>query len=253
MSTALDPLSGELGQGAGFVVALDRFTGPLDLLLHLVREEQIDIAEIPVAHIADQFLRIIHSLGLNQAADYLEMAGRLIRLKAQLLLPRRSDDDEWEDPRAELVRRLLEYQQIKEIALQFSRLAERRALRCARGYLPPPADAPPPLPLQIDLLDLLIAVERVITNIPSPVMHSVVTRPLDVEGAVLRLEELLATHEQFDWREALGPTPTIVVLLSTLLAILELSRRGICRVRQDLPFAPLVIARELAESAVTTA
>ncbi|MEP6591050.1 MAG: ScpA family protein [Gemmatimonadota bacterium] len=253
MSPTLDLPSGELGQGTGFVVALDGFTGPLDLLLHLVREEQIDIADIPVARIADQFLRIIHSLGLNQAADYLEMAGRLIRLKAQLLLPRRTDDEEWIDPRAELVRRLLEYQQIKEIALQFSRLAERRALRCARGYLPPPAAALPPLPLIIDLLDLLVAVERVVTNIPFPVLHSVVTRPLDVESAVLRIEALLADHEQFDWREALGPQPTIVVLLSTLLAILELARRGLCRVRQDLPFAPLVIAREHAESAVATA
>ena len=253
MRTTLDPLSGELGQGAGFVVALDGFTGPLDLLLHLVREEQIDLADIPVARIADQFLRIVHSLGLNQAADYLEMAGRLIRLKAQLLLPRRSEDDEWEDPRAELVRRLLEYQQIKEIALQFSRLAERRALRCARGYLPPPGDAPPPLPLILDVLDLLVAVDRVVTNIPSPVLHSVVARPLDIEGAVVRIEALLAEHDQFDWRQALGPHPTIVVLLSTLLAILELARRGICRVRQDLPFAPLVIARELAEPAVATA
>ncbi|MES2123748.1 MAG: ScpA family protein [Gemmatimonadota bacterium] len=253
MTTPIESSAGELGQGAGFVVALDGFTGPLDLLLHLVREEQIDISDIPVARIADQFLRIIHSLGLNQAADYLEMAGRLIRLKAQLLLPRRSDDEEWIDPRAELVRRLLEYQQIKEIALQFSRLAERRALRCARGYLPPPSAAPPPLPLTIDILDLLLAVERVVTNIPSPVLHSVVTRPLDVESAVLRIEALLADRDWFDWREALGPQPTIVVLLSTLLAILELARRGVCRVRQDLPFAPLVIARELAESAVTTA
>ena len=253
MSTTLDPLSADLGQGAEFVVALDGFTGPLDLLLHLVREEQIDIAEIPLARIADQFLRIIHSLGLNQAADYLEMAGRLIRLKAQLLLPRRTDDDEWEDPRAELVRRLLEYQQIKEIALQFSRLAQRRALRCARGFLPPPADAPPPLPLIIDLLELLVAVERVVTNIPSPVLHSVVTRPLDVESALARIEALLTEHDQFDWRVALGPKPTIVVLLSTLLAILELARRGVCRVRQDLPFATLVIARELAEPAVATA
>lgn len=253
MSSPLDPQAGELGQGAGFVVALDGFTGPLDLLLHLVREEQIDIADIPVARIADQFLKAIHALGLNQAADYLEMAGRLIRLKAQLLLPRRTDDEGWEDPRAELVRRLLEYQQIKEIALQLARLAERRAQRFARGYLPPPAEAPPPLPLTLDLVELLTAVERVINNIPSPVLHSVVVRPLDVESAVVRIESLLAAHDTFDWREALGPQPTIVVVLSTLLALLELARRGVLRVRQDLPFAPLMVARELAEPAVATA
>lgn len=253
MTDALQPLGAGSPPELGFVVDLEGFSGPLDLLLHLVREEQIDIADIPVARIADQFLKAIHALGLNQAADYLEMAGRLIRLKAQLLLPRHGEDEGWEDPRAELVRRLLEYQQIKEIALWMARQAERRAQRFARGFLPPPPPAPAPLPITVDLLDLLTAVERVVTNIPSPVLHSVVARPLDVESAVVRIEALLAMHEEFDWREAFGPAPTIVEVLSTLLAILELAKRGVVRVRQDIPFAPLVVARELAEPAVATA
>ncbi len=235
--------------GGGFVVALDGFTGPLDLLLHLVREQQIDIADIPVARIADQFLAAIHALGLNQAADYLEMAGRLIRLKIQLLLPRPGEDGDWEDPRAELVRRLLEYQQIKEIARELAGLAERRALRHARGYLPPPPELPP-LQVEIDLLELLVAVERVVAAIPSPVLHRVIARPLDVEGAVRRIEALLAEEVQFDWRMALGHSATIVDVLSVLLALLELARRGLCRVRQEGPFATLVIARELALPAV---
>ncbi len=108
MTLSLGSLADDAAPDTGFVVDLDGFTGPLDLLLHLVREEQIDIADIPVARIADQFLKVIHALGLNQAADYLEMAGRLIRLKAQLLLRRQGDEEGWEDPRAELVRRLRE-------------------------------------------------------------------------------------------------------------------------------------------------
>jgi Uncharacterized conserved protein len=122
-----------LGAGPGFVVQLDAFNGPLDLLLHLLREEQIEIADIPITRIADQFLLAIHELGLNQAADYLDMASRLVRLKAQMLLPRRSEEDGWEDPRAELVRRLLEYQQIREIAVWMGRSAERRAGQYARA------------------------------------------------------------------------------------------------------------------------
>src|SRR6266542_5840420 len=114
--TAPEAPTTALRAGPGFVVQLDAFSGPLDLLLHLLREEQIDIADIPIARIADQFLRAIHELGLNQAADYLEMASRLVRLKVQMLLPRSGKGEEWEDPRAELVRRLLEYQQVKEIA-----------------------------------------------------------------------------------------------------------------------------------------
>jgi segregation and condensation protein A len=120
------PPTAALGAESAFVVELDAFAGPLDLLLHLLREEQIEIADIPIARICDQFLEAIHDLGLNQAADYLEMASRLVRLKVQMLLPRRLDDEGWEDPRAELVRRLLEYQQIREIAGWLGQAAERR-------------------------------------------------------------------------------------------------------------------------------
>ena len=228
---------------AGFVVRLDGFAGPLDLLLHLLREEQVDIADIPVARIAEQFLRAIHQLGLNEAADYLEMAGRLIRLKVQMLLPRSPEDEAWEDPRAELVRRLLEYQQVKEIALWLGRAADRRAEQHGRGWLPPRPELPPP-PLTLDLVDLLTAVECVVAGIPDPVLHRVVPRPLDVEGATLRIRALLEGHGRITWREALGPNPTIVDLLSTLLALLELARRGELLVTQPARFAPLEIARE---------
>jgi segregation and condensation protein A len=251
MTTTLGAPAGDLAETSGFVVALDGFNGPLDLLLHLVREEQIDIADIQVSRIADQFLAAIHALGLNQAADYLEMAGRLIRLKVQLLLPRHGDDEDWVDPRAELVRRLLEYQQIKEIAREFARLAERRALRHARGYLPPPLDLPP-IPIVFDIMELLFAVERVVLAIPSPVLHRVITRPLDVEGAVRRIELLLADQGEFDWRAIFGNKASIVDVLSALLALLELARRGVCRVRQDSPFSSLVVVRELAEPALAT-
>ena len=122
---------------AGFVVELDQFSGPLDLLLHLIREDEVDITDLPIAKIADQFLAVINELGLNQAADYLEMAARLLRIKAQLLLPRRAGDDEWEDPRAELVRRLLEYQQIRELVDWMQQAAARRAEQFGRGFAPP--------------------------------------------------------------------------------------------------------------------
>jgi segregation and condensation protein A len=237
-----------LGAGPGFVVQLDAFSGPLDLLLHLLREEQIEIAEIPIARIADQFLGAIHELGLNQAADYLDMASRLVRLKAQMLLPRGSEEDGWEDPRAELVRRLLEYQQIKEIAIWMGRSAERRAERFARGYLPPPPELPPP-PLTLDLMEMLQAVERVIAGIPTPVLHRVVARPLDVEAATRRIESMLEEREEIGWLEALGDHPTIVDVLSTLLALLELAKRGSLRILQPAPFSPMVIARDPARTA----
>ncbi|HEU5169294.1 MAG TPA: segregation/condensation protein A [Gemmatimonadales bacterium] len=245
MTTVREAPTIALGAEPGFIVQLDSFAGPLDLLLHLLREEQIEIADIPIARICDQFVGAIHQLGLNQAADYLEMASRLVRLKAQLLLPRNLDGEGWEDPRAELVRRLLEYQQIREIAIWMGRAAERRAERFARGYLPPAPELPPP-PLTLDLLELLQAVERVIAAIPSPVLHRVVARPLDVEGAMRRVVWLLENRDEIGWLEALGELPTIADVLSTLLALLELAKRGSVRLLQPAPFAAMVIARDTA-------
>src|SRR5258705_9109235 len=151
--------------GPGFVVELEKFSGPLDLLLHLIHEDEVDITDLPISKIADQFLAVIGDLGLNQAADYLEMAARLLRIKAQMLLPRRLGDDEWEDPRAELVRRLLEYQQIRELVDWLGHAAAVRAERFGRGDAAPPPHAPPP-PLVLDLNDLPAAAARGIALIP---------------------------------------------------------------------------------------
>jgi segregation and condensation protein A len=234
--------------GGGFVVELEKFSGPLDLLLHLIKEDEVDITDLPIAKIADQFLSVIAELGLNQAADYLEMAARLLRIKAQMLLPRRLGDDEWEDPRAELVRRLLEYQQIRELVDWLGHAADARAERFGRGYEAPAPDAPP-APLQIDLNDLLAAAERVIALIPEPMLHRVVPRPLDVEGATARIQALLAEHETFGWSDAVGPQATLVDVLSTFIALLELAKRSSLTLSQSEPFGPMVITRAIPHEA----
>ncbi len=227
----------------GFVIELEQFSGPLDLLLHLIHEDEVDITDLPIAKIADQFLAVINELGLNQAADYLEMAARLLRIKAQLLLPRRLGDDEWEDPRAELVRRLLEYQQIRELVDWLGEAAARRAEQFGRGFRPePPAAAP--APLVIELNDLLAAAERVIALIPEPELHRVVPRPLDVEGATAKIEALLADRESLEWLDVVGPRPSIVDTLSAFIALLELARRSALRLDQRAPFGPIKIRRE---------
>ncbi len=185
---------------------------------------------------------MINELGLNQAADYLEMAAHLLRIKAQMLLPRHLGDDEWEDPRAELVRRVLEYQQIRELVDWLGHAAELRAERFGRGYEAPPADAPP-APLQIDLNALLAAAERVIALIPEPMLHRVVPRPLDVEGATARIQALLAERDTFGWSDAIGPQATLVDVLSTFIALLELAKRSSLTLSQPEPFGPMVIKR----------
>jgi segregation and condensation protein A len=225
-----------------FVVQLAEFSGPLDLLLTLIREQEIDITDIPIAQIADQFVAAIHQLGLNQAADYLDMAARLLRIKLQMLLPRRLEDDEWEDPRAELVRRLLEYEQIREIVGWLMDRATLRADRFARAWAP---EAPerPAAPLVLDLPSLLRAVEDVLRGMPQAVLHRVVPRPLDVEGATRRIEALLVDRGRFDLREAFGEAPTVADVISTLLALLELARLGRLHLVQQTPFSPVDVNR----------
>ena len=234
--------AGEPAREGGFVVNLERYSGPLDLLLALIRREEIDIWDIPIARIADQFLQVIHVLGLDEAAEYLEMAARLLRIKAQMLLPRRGDEEPWEDPRHELVRRLLEYQQSREITDWLAAAARRRAEHYTRGWIPVPPDLPLPPP-ELDLTELVEAVERVLAMMPDPVMFRVMPRPLNVEGATRRVMDLLAERESFGWRELLGARPTIVDILSSLVALLELARGGTLTLAQRKAFTPFDVSR----------
>src|SRR5437667_4862012 len=237
------PTNAVVQEQSGFVVELEQFSGPLDLLLHLITEDELDITDLPIARIADQFLAVINELRLNQAADYLEMAARLLRIKAQLLLPRRLGEDEWEDPRAELVRRLLEYQQIRELVDWLGHAAARRAEQFGRGFRPEPPEAPP-APRVIELNDLPAAAERVIALIPEPVLHRVVPRPLDADGATARIGTGLATRARFGWLEVVGERPSLVDVLSAFIALLELAKRGALRLSPAGPFTPIVIQRE---------
>jgi segregation and condensation protein A len=233
---------------APFVVELSEYSGPLDLLLTLIRDEKVDIYDIPIARIAEQFLARIRTLGLDQAADYLEMAARLLRIKAQLLLPRSGADDEWEDPRAELVRRLLEYQQIREIVDHLERLADDRRRRFARSYLPE-LPAPPQAPLALSLVELLAAVDRVLRVSESPDLHDVIPRPLDVDGAIATVRGVLALRERVPWRDVVPQDPERWQILSVLLALLEMARRGELSLEQLAPFSNVWITREPAGQA----
>lgn len=226
-----------------FVVELGGFSGPLDLLLALIRDEELDIYDIPVARIAEQFLARVSQLGLDEAADYLEMAARLLRIKAQMLLPRNSDDEAWEDPRAELVRRLLEYQQMREVVDVLERRGEARRNRFARAYLPQhAAPAPAAAPLALSLGELMAAVDRVLRVSLRPVLHDVVPRALDVDGAMATVRAVLALRANARWRDVVAADAEPWQVLSALLAILELAKRGELIVSQPAPFASVEIS-----------
>ena len=237
------------GAPPSFVVELTEFSGPLDLLLTLIREEQVDIYDIPIARIAEQFLLRIRTLQLNEAADYLEMAARLLRIKAQMLLPRGDGEEAWDDPRAELVRRLLEYQQMREVVDVLERAGEERRNRFARAYLPQ-APAPPEAPLALSLSELLAAVDRILRIARDPAIHDVIPRADRRAGrdhAHSRRCSRCARARAGRTSSRAGAEPWQV--LSTLLGLLEMAKLGECRVQQPRPFADVEITRDAASEA----
>lgn len=233
---------------ATFVVDLAAFNGPLDLLLSLIRDEKLDIYDIPIAHICTQFLAKMRELALNDAAEYLEMAARLVRIKMLMLLPRHDGDEGWEDPRTELVRRLLEYQQMREVVDVLERLGEDRRNRFARAWSPT-LTAPPQAPLALSLVELMAAVDRVLRVAKEPAMHDVVPRALDVDGAISIVRAVLALRATARWRDVVRTGAEPWEVLSALLALLELARRSELRLAQPRPFADVEIRRESAGEA----
>jgi segregation and condensation protein A len=242
------PLATGQGGESTFVVDVGTYNGPLDLLLSLIRDEKIDIYDIPIARICEQFLARMHELALNDAAEYLEMAARLVRIKAIMLLPRHEGDEQWEDPRAELVRRLLEYQQMREVVDVLERLGEDRRNRFARSYTPI-LMAPPQAPLALSLAELLGAVDRVLRAARKPNLHEVVPRPLDVDGAIRIVRAVLALRATARWRDVVSDDAEPWEVLSALLALLELARRSELKLAQPRPFSDVEIRRELAGEA----
>ena len=246
----LRAMSPEADQGAppSFIIELTQFSGPLDLLLALIREEQLDIYDIPIARVAEQFVARIRSLELNDAAEYLEMAARLLRIKAQMLLPRTDGGEAWDDPRAELVRRLLEYQQMREVVDVLERAGEERRSRFARAYIPQAA-APPEAPLALSLSELLAAVDRLLRTTKPAAMHDVIARSVDVPGAIALIRSVLVLRAHLMWTDLVTREADPSEVLSTLLGLLEMAKLGECRVAQPRPFANVEITSDAASEA----
>jgi segregation and condensation protein A len=231
-----------------FLVELERFHGPLDLLLHLIRQQDIDILDIPIARITGQFLAAverIRALDLDRAGEFLEMAATLVRIKAQLLLPTPAVEGE-EDPRAELVRRLLEYEQVQEISRRLRATEAERARRFRKGYVPVRA-----VPVEVDTplettWDEVLAAALAVRD-PEPMEHRVGTRPVSLEEKLDLILTTLSKAKRVEFKRLLHPFRERVHGVMTLLAGLELTRRRKVRLRQNEPFHELWILRRDAE------
>jgi segregation and condensation protein A len=235
------------------VVSLDRFQGPLDLLLHLIRKQDIDIFDIPIAKITQQFLDVIGDMGrleLERAGEFLEMAATLVRIKAQLLFPR-TGDEESEDPRADLVRRLLEYEHFREVARTLETSEKARQRYHARGYTPPrPKPRIADAPLETEWEEVWRALQGLIERLQRPDPgYRLTTSPVRLDEKIEQILGVLAERARIEFSALVAPWGTRMHAVMSLLASLELAKRNRLRLRQSAPFAPLWLYRRKEEDA----
>jgi len=237
---------------SGFQVTLPRFEGPLDLLLFLVTRKEYDIMDLPMAEITVSYLEAIDSIGvdnLEDAGDYLYMAATLLSIKAKLMLPQPEveQSEEFEDPRRDLAERLLIYQKVKEVSAEFGEMESDMLARAELGLRCVPEEANP-LPEEtlfpMTVYDLTRAIEDILKRREHRIFHDVKLLNVSLEERVRWVVDILLKEEKFALCARMGLRAERLLWVVTLLAILELAKRGTIRIDQNEPFAEVYIIRQ---------
>jgi segregation and condensation protein A len=225
-------------------VFLEAFEGPLDLLLYLIRRQNLDILDIPIAEISRQYVTYIDLMTEMQfelAGEYLVMAATLAEIKSRMLLPRSGDGDEEEDdPRAELVRRLQEYERFKKAAGDIDALErlERDVLQASAEITERPVVTKLP---DITLKELLLVFKEALDRSTMFAHHHVRREPLSVRERMSNILVTLQTERYVDFRRLFDPREGRIGVTVTFLAILELIKETLIDVVQTEPFGPIHI------------
>jgi segregation and condensation protein A len=223
-------------------VLLDAFQGPLDLLLYLIRKENLDVLDIPMAPLTRQYLEYVELMrakNLELAAEYLVMAAMLIEIKSRMLLPRPAAAAEEEDPRAELVRRLLEYEQMKKAAQDLDALPQLGRDVLAVSVLVERAAAER-LP-DVHPRDLAEAWRTLLVRARMSRHHRVAREELSVREHMSQILRRLKEARVLEFAELFDPARGVAVLVVTFLALLELARETLIDVTQSGAFAPIYL------------
>ena len=232
-------------------VKLENFEGPLDLLLFLIRKNEVEICDIPIAEITQQYLEyveIIQVLDIETASDFVLMAAMLMRIKAQMLLPRplQEEEEEVEDPRQELVQRLLEYKKYKESAVDLSDIELRERRYFSRGgfrFKVNGFDEELSDSYDVGLFDLVAAFQQVLDRAAKVSVHRVEELDVSLEDRLQFLEGFFKERQRAFFHEIFEPYADRIVLIVTFIAILELIRRRVLRVAQSVPFEDIIVTK----------
>ncbi len=230
-----------------YLVDLETFRGPLDLLLYLVKREEVDVRDIPIARIAEQFkhyLDVLSLIDVERAGEFLVMAATLMEIKSRLLLPRTEESTEPDDdPRQELVRQLLEYKQFKDAAALLEARATEHNLRLPRLPPAPALTDPAQLPLrEVELWDLVSAFSRLMRETLTHAPQQIVDDATPLHVYMDQIVERLRNAARLPFAELFTPPFSRIRLIGLFLGVLELTRQGRIVPEQDRPFGDLWVA-----------
>jgi len=231
-------------------VFLDAFEGPLDLLLYLIRRQNLDILDIPIAEITRQYtgyIEMMQDLRLELAAEYLVMAAILAEIKSRMLLPRPEPEQEQEgDPRAELIRRLQDYERFKQAAEDLDTLPRlERDVALANAGLG--EHQPVRVLPEVDLRELLLALREVITRAELFAQHHIQTEPLSVRERMSRIMQALNSAEFVRFEQLFEIAEGRLGAVVTFLALLELLREHLVDLVQQELFGAIYLRRPAAQ------
>lgn len=224
-------------------VFLDTFEGPLDLLLYLIKRQNLDILDIPIAGITRQYMEYIdmmEEIRFELAAEYLVMAAMLAEIKSRMLLPRPESIDEEDDPRAELIRRLQEYERFKQAAENLDEIPRlEREIHLAHAESPP-LDQTRPEP-EVDLRELLLAFKELLSRADKYTHHQISREPLSIRERMSNILAVLEGDSFTDFVTLFKVEEGRRGIVVTFMALLELLKESLIDLVQSEHFAPIYV------------
>lgn len=242
-----------------YKVNLPVFEGPLDLLLHLIKEQKLDIYDISISEITKHYLEyldLMQVLNLDIAGDYMVMAAELARIKSKMLLPveeagEEEEEEGGQDPRAELVEKLLEYKKYKEAAHELRMMETKQGEIFTRQSEPPEFEEENEF-LEVTLFDLLNAFKRVLKSVSYKAEYEVTVEIMSVKDKMNLISALLDRITLVNFEALFTDTVTKMEIVTTFLALLELIRLGVVRIQQLKRTATIKIFKVTEEEEVGT-
>jgi segregation and condensation protein A len=237
-------------------VFLEAFEGPLDLLLYLIRRHSLDILDIPMAELTRQYMEYVEMMRTTQlelAAEYLLMAALLIEIKSRMLLPRppRENENEPEDPRAELVRRLLEYERMKKAAYALAEIpVAGRDFSIVEVYIEQTLAERLP---DVHVADLSEAWRAILARARMTKHHRITREQLSVRSHMSRILRTLTPGTYVEFSSLFQPELGVPLLVVSFLALLELARESLIEINQQTPFDPIYVKLKAERATLTIA